>query len=323
LATRKALVTGGAGFIGSNIVRKLVERDWSVTILDDLSTGYEANLENLPGDQVTLVKGDVRDAAAVLKLVEGCAAVFHLAASVGNIKSIEQPRFDAEVNVLGTLSVLEAIKAHKTPKLVYSSSSAIFGEVVYLPLDEAHPAEPDSPYGVTKLAAEKHCLAYSKLFDLDVVCLRYFNVYGVNQRYDVYGNVIPIWTRRFLDGETLSIYGDGEQTRDFINVTDVAEANVRAAEAKGVRGAFNVGTGTAFTINALADAFRTVGGTAMKFEHKPPRKGEVKHSQANVARAREAFGFKPAVAIADGLKDYVAWIRDGMPAPPAPVRNRT
>jgi UDP-glucose 4-epimerase len=289
-------------------------RGWSVRILDDLSTGYRENLACLPGDRFELIHGDVRDTATVHRLTAGCQAVFHLAASVGNLKSIEHPTVDAEINVLGTLSVLEAVKAHRTPKLVYSSSAAIFGEVQYLPLDEGHPAEPDSPYGVTKLAAEKHCLAYSKLFDLDIVCLRYFNVYGLNQRYDVYGNVIPIWTRRLLDGEPLLIYGDGEQTRDFINVDDVAEANVKSAETPGSRGAFNIGTGKAFTINQLADAFRAVGGPSLRVEYRPPRKGEVMHSQAKVDRAVQTFGFRPAVAIEHGLADYVAWIRDGMPS---------
>ncbi len=323
MTDNKALVTGGAGFIGSNLVRKLVERGWSVTVLDDLSTGYRENLEALPAGRVELVLGDVRDAETVKRLAAGRDAVWHFAASVGNLKSIEQPRFDAEVNVLGTLSVLEAVRAHRTPKLVFSSSSAIFGEVRYLPLDEDHPAEPDSPYGVTKLAAEKHCLAYSKLFDLDVVCLRYFNVYGLNQRYDAYGNVIPIWTRRMLDGEVLPIYGDGEQTRDFINVDDVAEANVRAGTTPGLRGAFNIGTGKAFTINQLAEAFSRVGGAEARFDYRPPRKGEVKHSQAKIDRATSAFGFRPAVGIEQGLADYVAWIRDGMPsrAPAASERR--
>jgi UDP-glucose 4-epimerase len=314
LTRNLALVTGGSGFIASNVVRKLVERGWFVRILDDLSTGYRENLASLPVDRFELSVGDVRDAATVHRLAAGCQAVFHLAASVGNLKSIEHPRLDADINVLGTLSVLEAVKAHRTPKLVYSSSAAIFGEVQYLPLDEAHPAEPDSPYGVTKLAAEKHCLAYSKLFDLDIVCLRYFNVYGINQRYDVYGNVIPIWTRRLLEGEPLLIYGNGEQTRDFINVDDVAEANARAGETPGVRGAFNIGTGKAFTINQLADAFREVGGAALRVEHRPSRKGEVMHSQATVDRAIQAFGFRPTVGIVEGLADYVAWIRDGMPS---------
>lgn len=314
MTRNQALVTGGAGFIASNVVRKLVERGWFVRILDDLSTGYRENLAALPPDRFELTLGDVRDAATVHRLAAGCQAVFHLAASVGNLKSIEQPRLDAEINVLGTLSVLEAVKAHRTPKLVYSSSAAIFGEVVYLPLDEAHPAEPDSPYGVTKLAAEKHCLAYARLFDLDIACLRYFNVYGLNQRYDVYGNVIPIWTRRLLDGEPLLIYGDGEQTRDFINVEDVAEANLRVAETPGARGAFNVGTGKAFTINQLAEAFRRIGGPSPAVEYRPARKGEVKHSQAKTDRAVQAFGLRPAVTIEAGLADYVAWIREGMPS---------
>lgn len=313
-------MTGGAGFIGSNIVRKLVQRGWFVRILDDLSTGFRENLDALPKDQLELVQGDVRDAALVQRLATDCRAVFHLAASVGNLKSIEHPRIDAEINVLGTLSVLEAVKAHRT-RLVYSSSAAIFGEVVYLPLDEAHPAEPDSPYGVTKLAAEKHCLAYARLFDLDIACLRYFNVYGINQRYDVYGNVIPIWTRRLLDGQPLLIYGDGEQTRDFINVEDIAEANLKAAETPGARGAFNIGTGQAFTINRLAEAYRAVGGPSLAVEYRPARKGEVKHSQAKVDRAAEVLGFRAAVAIEPGLADYVAWIREGMPSRVPAGRN--
>ncbi|MBI1797649.1 MAG: NAD-dependent epimerase/dehydratase family protein [Candidatus Eisenbacteria bacterium] len=314
MTDNRALVTGGAGFIGSNVVRKLIERGWNVRIFDDLSTGYRENLESLAADRIELTVGDIRDGRLVHALAEGCAAVYHLAGSVGNIKSIERPQLDAEINVIGTLSVLEAVRAHRTPKLVFSSSSAIFGEVQYLPIDEAHPAEPDSPYGVTKLAGEKHCLAYAKLFDLDIVCLRYFNVYGVNQRYDAYGNVIPIWTRRLLDKEPLLIYGDGEQTRDFINVDDVAEANVRAGETPGLRGPFNIGTGTTFTINRLAEAFRAVAGPNLVFEHRPPRKGEVLHSQAKVDHAAKAFGFRPAIAIERGLVDYVAWIREGMPS---------
>jgi UDP-glucose 4-epimerase len=323
LTRNQALVTGGAGFIGSNVVRALVERGWSVRILDNLTTGYRENLDSIPKDQLELVVDDVRDADAVRRHAAGCQAIFHLAASVGNLKSMEQPRVDAEINVLGTLAVLEAMHANKTPKLVYSSSAAIFGEVQYLPLDEAHPAEPDSPYGVTKLAAEKHCLAYSKLYDLDIVCLRYFNVYGVNQRYDAYGNVVPIWTRRLLDGEPLLIYGDGEQTRDFISVDDVAEANVRAGETAGLRGAFNIGTGKPFTINQLADAFRKVGGPSIRFENRPSRKGEVMHSQAKVDRAVAAFGFRPTVSIEKGLVEYVAWIRDGMPSRVPAAKGRS
>jgi UDP-glucose 4-epimerase len=321
LTRKQALVTGGAGFIGSNVVRKLIARGWFVRILDNLTTGYRENFEALPPDRIDLVVGDIIDAGLVLRMAEGCEVVYHLAGSVGNLKSIEYPRVDAEINVLGTLSVLEAVRSLK-PKLVFSSSSAIFGEVQYLPIDEAHPAEPDSPYGVTKLAGEKHCLAYSKLFDLDIVCLRYFNVYGLNQRYDAYGNVIPIWTRRMLDGEPLRIYGDGEQTRDFINVADVAEANVRAGETPGLRGAFNIGTGTTFTINQLAEAYRKVGGESLRFEYLPPRKGEVKHSQAKVDRAAQGFGFRPETGIEQGLVEYVSWIREGMPSRGLDVKAR-
>ncbi len=221
----KVLVTGGAGFIGSNVVKLLAGRGYKITVLDNLSTGYRDNVEDTKN--VDFINGDIRDRSIVYSLVKRVGGIFHLAADVGNIKSIENPVEDAEVNVLGTLNLLDAAREYKVSKFVFSSSGAIFGEVSYLPIDETHPAEPDSPYGVTKLAAEKHCLCYSRLYDMDIVCLRYFNVYGTNQRYDPYGNVIPIWAHLLLRNEPFTIYGDGKQTRDFINVKDVAIANIQ------------------------------------------------------------------------------------------------
>src|SRR5690606_33315526 len=242
----RVVVTGGAGFIGSNLVRLLLDSGHEVTVLDNFSSGYRDNLAQL---DVRLVEGDVRDPAVVEAAVRGSEVVFHLAASVGNTRSIEHPIADSEINVLGTLHVLEAARRHGVRKVVFSSSAGIFGELKTLPIREDHPAEPDTPYGASKLGAEKLCLAYAKLYPLECVCLRYFNVYGVNQRYDAYGNVIPIFVHRRLRGEPLTIYGDGEQTRDFINVRDVAMANYRAAMARGVSGAFNIASGTRITIN--------------------------------------------------------------------------
>jgi UDP-glucose 4-epimerase len=244
--------------------------------------------------------------------MDGCEAVFHLAASVGNVRSIEHPIDDSQINMLGTLNVLESARQLGVRKVVFSSSAGIFGELKTVPIREDHPAEPDTPYGASKLGAEKMCLAYAKLYPVECVCLRYFNVYGVNQRYDAYGNVIPIFAHRALRGQPLVIYGDGEQTRDFINVRDVAMANYRAALARGVSGAFNIASGTRVTINELASMLTAAGGLKVATEHAPPRKGDVRHSLADVSAARSAFGFDPAVALEPGLKQYMAWAREAM-----------
>jgi UDP-glucose 4-epimerase len=301
----KALVTGGAGFIGSNVVGLLAAEGYDVVVLDSLVTGYEKNLAGLGG--VRLVRGDVRDAGLVASLAEGAEVVFHLAASVGNTRSIESPFEDSEVNVLGTLAVLEAARRAGARKVVYSSSAAIFGELRRLPIDEEHPAEPDSPYGVSKLAGEKHCLAYSRLHGLEAVCLRYFNVYGVGQRYDAYGNVIPIFVRRLLRGEPLTVYGDGDQTRDFVNVSDVARANLLAARAAGVSGAFNIASGESLTVNRLVAMLREASGRDVEVDHAPDRRGDVRHSRADISRARETLGYAPASAMAEGLGEYLEW----------------
>jgi UDP-glucose 4-epimerase len=303
----RALVTGGAGFIGSNLVKLLIDEGHDAVVLDNLSSGYRDNLAALTGAR--FVEGDVRDEAALREAAAGCEVVFHLAASVGNARSIAHPIDDSEINVIGTLRVLEAARHLGARKVVFSSSAGIFGELKTVPIREDHPAEPDSPYGASKLGAEKLCLAYAKLYPLECVCLRYFNVYGVNQRYDAYGNVIPIFAHRALSGQPLFIYGDGDQTRDFVNVRDVAMANYRAGTARGVSGAFNIASGTRVTINALASLVGAAGGLDVGVEHKEPRKGDVRHSLADVSAARAAFGFNPSVALEDGLREYMAWAR--------------
>ena len=306
----KALVTGGAGFIGSNLVKVLTESGHDVVVLDDFSSGYRDNLAAFP--DLRVVEGDVRDERALQSAINGCEVAFHLAASVGNTRSIEHPIDDSEINVLGTLRLLEAARRNGVRKVVFSSSAGIFGELKTVPIREDHPAEPDTPYGASKLGAEKLCLAYAKLYPLECVCLRYFNVYGVNQRYDAYGNVIPIFAHRALHGQPLVIYGDGEQTRDFVNVQDVAMANYRAAQARGVSGAFNIASGTRVTINRLAALLDEVSGLAVKVEHAPPRKGDVRHSLADVSAARAAFGFDPIVTLETGLREYMAWAQGAL-----------
>ncbi len=305
-----SLVTGDAGFIGSNLASLLVERGHAVTVLDNLSSGYRENLDALPG--VRLVDGDIRDPAAIDDAMAGAEVVFHLAASVGNTRSIEHPLLDADINVMGTLQVLEGARRHGARKVVFSSSAGIFGELKTLPIAEDHPVEPDTPYGASKLAAEKLCLAYAKLYALECICLRYFNVYGQNQRYDAYGNVIPIFAHRVLHGQPMRIYGDGEQTRDFVNVRDVAHANYQAGANRGVSGAFNIASGTRITINGLAGLIASSAGTQAAIEYAVPRAGDVRHSLADVSRAHEAFGYTPSVDLANGVPEYMRWARTAL-----------
>jgi UDP-glucose 4-epimerase len=304
----KILVTGGAGFIGSNLVKRLSLDGHEVTVLDNLLSGYRCNIDPFPG--VRFVEGDVREEAAVADAIKGAEVVFHLAASVGNKRSIDHPITDAEINVIGTLRVLEAARRNGVRKIVTSSSAGIFGELKTLPIREDHAVEPDSPYGCTKLCKEKECLAYAKLYDIEAVCLRYFNVYGPNQRFDAYGNVIPIFAFKMLRGEVLTIFGDGEQTRDFVNVHDVVQANIKAAHAVGVSGAFNLGSAERITINALVDFLREASGIEPKVVHGPPRPGDVRHSLADISAARRAFGFEPAVSLQEGLKEYMDWAKE-------------
>lgn len=298
------LITGGAGFIGSNIARAGVERGHHITVLDNLSTGYR---ENLDGLGVRLVEGDVRDADLLMEMTAGMDGVFHLAASVGNLKSIKFPLLDMEINYGGTLNLLEAMRHNNVPVLVYSSTGAGYGEPVRIPVDEEHPFQPDSPYGVSKIAAEKAALAYGKIYGFRVACLRYFNAYGVNQRFDAYGNVIPIFATLLLSGQPLTVYGDGLQTRDFVNATDIARANWMAAKDHALAGFFNVATGQQTTINQLIDSLREASGIEPEVVYKPFRVGEVKHSVADIAKFAAATGYKPSVSLRDGLAAYWKW----------------
>lgn len=301
----QVLVTGGAGFIGSNLVAGLLAQKHEVRVLDNLLSGHASNLAPFP--QVEFLRGDIRNADLVDAAVKGCEVVFHLAASVGNKRSIDLPIDDAEINVIGTLRILDAARRHGVRKIVTSSSAGIFGELKTLPIAEDHPLEPDSPYGASKLCEEKQCLAYGRLYGFEAVCLRYFNVYGINQRFDAYGNVIPIFAFQMLRGETLTIFGDGEQTRDFVNVADVVQANLRAAEARGVSGAFNIGSATRISINALVAKLSRASGITPKVVFGAPRPGDVRDSLADIGAARRAFGFAPAVGLDEGLAEYMGW----------------
>jgi len=212
------------------------------------------------------------------------------------------------INLLGTLTVLEAARRAGVSRVVFSSSAGVFGELKAIPIDENHPQEPDSPYGVSKLAAEKMCLVFNKLYGMSNVCLRYFHVYGVRQRYDAYGNVIPIFGERALQGLDLTVFGDGEQTRNFVNVKDVALANVAAALHTDAHGVFNLGSATRVTINWLAQTIVELTGADSRIAYALPRPGDVRDSLADVSCATVAFGYAPSVDLRAGLAEYLSWL---------------
>ena len=305
--SKKVLVTGGAGFIGSNIVKSLITQGYSVTVLDDLSSGHICNIENFK--EVEFVKGDIRNADLIYSAVKNAVAVIHLAASVGNKRSIDNPILDSEINTMGTLRLLEACRRAEVPKIVYSSSAGIFGELKKIPITEDHPINPNTPYGVSKLSAEKLCLAYAHLYEIEAICLRYFNVYGPNQRFDVYGNVIPIFVFKLLRGEAPTVFGDGEQTRDFVNVKDVADANLKAMRAVGVTGAFNIASGTSISINELIQLIKKIMGSDIKINYGLPRTGDVRDSRADISNVCKALDYKPSIKIENGLMEYIDWAK--------------
>lgn len=309
MTNTNVLVTGGAGFIGSNLVKELLKTNNRVTVLDNFSSGYVSNLEEHRALRV--IEGDVRDKIKVEEAMQGIEVVFHLAASVGNKRSIDFPVTDAEINVIGTVNVLEAARKAGARKIVTSSSAGIFGELKTIPIREDHPIEPDTPYGCTKLCEEKLCLSYAKLYELEAVCLRYFNVYGPNQRFDAYGNVIPIFVFRMLGEEPLTIFGDGEQTRDFVHVNDVVQANIKAAEAKGVSGAFNIASGKSITINKLVDMIRG-HNDAVQVIYGPVRPGDVRDSLADISYAFNKLHYSPTVEIEQGIGEYIEWAKKMM-----------
>lgn len=301
-----ALVTGGAGFIGSNVVRLLLSKGWKVRVIDNLSSGYKINLDGL---DVEFVEGDVRDAEVTSDACKGVDTVFHLAACVGRQKSIDNPILDASTNVLGAVNILEGMQKHGVKRIVYSSSAAIFGELETPSIAENHPQNADSPYGVSKLAAEKMILAYSGIYDITGVCLRYFNIYGVNQRFDLYGNVIPIFAKRLFSGEPITIYGDGEQTRDFVNVKDVATANYLAATSGVGTGVYNLGSGDSITINRLATMMQEITGIDTGIVYAPQRPADVRHCKADTGKVYRELGFKASVGLEEGLAEYLEWFK--------------
>jgi UDP-glucose 4-epimerase len=304
----RALVTGGAGFIGSNLVDALVARGDRVTVLDDLSTGKRENLEQALAGGAELVEGDVRDAAAVMDLVARVdpEVVFHLAAQIDVRKSIDDPAHDARVNVEGTINVLQAARAAGVRRLVNTSTGgAIYGEAQQIPAPETHPNAPEAPYGQSKYAAEGYVELFQRLYGLSTVSLRYGNVYG--RRQDPLGEagVIAIFCGRLQAGERPTVYGDGLQTRDYIHVDDVVSANLAAAESEAT-GPINIGTGVEGTVLQLVEALAPHAHADFTPDHQPERTGEIRHIAIDSTRAREELGWEARIGLAEGIERTLA-----------------
>jgi UDP-glucose 4-epimerase len=299
----KALVTGGGGFIGSNLVRALVRRGDDVRVLDNFSTGNRANLAELV-DNVEVVEGELRSYERVHAATRGVEVVFHEGALPSVPRSVQDPLTTSAVNVEGTLNVLLAARDEGVRRVVFASSSSVYGNSGDLPRVETANPDPISPYGVSKLAAERYCVSFSRVYALETVALRYFNVFGPNQDpTSQYSAVIPKFVTAAARGQPVPIYGDGDQRRDFTYVDNVLEANLLAAEVDGANGAvLNIATGRSTSVNQLADVIGRLLDRPVKREEHPARAGDVRDSWADVGRAEEVLRWQPHVSLEDGLR---------------------
>jgi UDP-glucose 4-epimerase len=306
----RALVTGGAGFIGSHIAQRLVESGHEVVVLDNFFTGSRANLAAI-ADQVSFVEGDVRHLATVEDCAAGCEVIFHEAAIVSVPFSVERPQESHDVNIQGTLNVLQAARKARTRRLVFASSAAIYGEEPTLPKVETMRPEPMSPYGVEKITGEHYLATWSKLFAVETVALRYFNVFGPRQDpRSAYSGVISIFVDRILGGRPITFFGDGSQCRDFVYVDNVVDANILAATHEGVSGrAYNVACGKRTTLVELASLIERAVGRTVERSFAEARAGDIKESVADITRARAELGYEPVVDVEDGLKRLVRYVR--------------
>jgi len=307
----RAIVTGGAGFIGSNLVDGLLARGDQVTVIDDLSTGRRENLDGAIERGARLCPLDIRDAAALAGVVEQEKpdAIFHLAAQIDVRRSLADPAWDSSINVGGTINVLEAARIHGVARVVNTSTGgAIYGDAQTIPSDEQTPPLPEAAYGQSKLAAEGYLGLYERLYGLSSVTLRYGNVYGPRQDPSGEAGVIAIFIGKFLAGQGVRIDSDGEQTRDYVYVGDVAEANVRALESGG-GGCYVIGTGRKTSVNALYRELVAIMGVEPPVEHGPKRPGDVRDAQFDATLARKELGWTPRTKLREGMEQTVAFFR--------------
>ena len=305
----KYLVTGGAGFIGSNIARQLVSQGDTVRILDNFSSGRRSNLAGISSN-IELIEGDIRDLPTVTQAVEGMNYVLHQAALPSVPRSIDDPVTSNAVNIDGTLNVLEASKRAGVKKFVIASSSSVYGESEELPKHEAMRPSPLSPYAVTKLTCEYYCLNYWRLYKFPTVCLRYFNIFGPYQDpASQYAAVVPKFITAFLEGARPTVFGDGEQSRDFTYIDNCVQANLLAATNDDIVGdVFNVACAGQFTLNQLLDALRKIMGVDIEATYDAPQPGDIKHSFADVSKLMK-FGYNPKVGFDQGLEQTVEFFR--------------
>ncbi len=305
------VVTGGAGFIGSNIVARLVDEGETVRVVDDMSTGRAENLDGLR-EAVAFHEGSICDDDLLHEAFDGADYVLHQAALASVQRSVEDPAATNRVNVEGTLKVLEAARECGVKRVVYASSSSVYGDAPELPKHEDMIPRPRSPYAVSKLGGEYYCRVYADVFGLETVSLRYFNVFGPRQDpASQYAAVIPIFVRRMLAGQRPEVYGDGEQSRDFTYVDNVVQVNLQAARAEGGAGAVcNVGCGERYSLNELLRLLGELMGQPADADYGPERAGDVKHSLADIGRARRLLGYEPEVDFREGLRRTVEWYRE-------------
>ena len=296
----QVLVTGGAGFIGSHSVERLLANGARVTVLDNFSSGKHAYLPRHPA--LTIIEGDIRDAAVVASAMRDATHVLHLAAQVSVRASVDDPPHSASHNVTGFINVANCARQRAGIRLVYASSAAVYGSPRALPLDELSVCEPTSPYGLEKLIDDQYAQLFAALFGLNVLGLRYFNVYGPRQDpQSPYAGVISRFVARIVAGDPVSVFGDGEQTRDFVHVKDIAQANLAALQSV-ARGIINVGTGVSVTLLELIDILGRCRGGVPAVRFAPPLAGDVRHSSMRPDRMRDALGFAPCISLAEGLK---------------------
>ena len=302
------LVTGGAGFIGSNLVDRLIGKGDKVVIIDNLSTGKIENVRNgAKFYQLDICNKKIVD---VFKK-ENIDIVYHKAAQVDVQKSIENPIFDGNVNILGTINILEACKATNAKKIIYSSSAAVYGDPKYLGIDEEHPINPISYYGISKYTPENYMRMYNELYNIDYTILRYSNVYGIGQESKGEGGIIDIFIKKLLKGESPIIFGDGSITRDFIYVEDIVEANIKALN-RGSKEVFNIGTGKETSIKKLFHMIKNIMDIDIKVKYGKERKGDIKNSFFNINKAKEKLGWTPQYRLKEGLIKTIKYYEESL-----------
>jgi nucleoside-diphosphate-sugar epimerase len=306
----RVLVTGGAGFIGSNLVRALLDRGDEVRVLDNFSTGNRANLEDLG---IEIVEGELRSYERVHRAMRKAEIVYHLGALGSVPRSVQDPLTSSAVNIEGTLNVLLAARDEGAKRVVFSSSTSVYGSSRQLPTTEETPPDPISPYGVAKLAAERYCVSFSRVYEsFESVVLRYFNVFGPRQSpFSQYAAVVPLFVTAIAAGEPVQIHGDGEQSRDFTYVGNVVDATLLAGETDGASGEiFNIAAGAPASVNTLADTIGSILGKPVQKEHLPSRPGDIRDSWADLDKAERILGYTPRLGLEEGLQRTIESLLD-------------